>query len=208
MEEMILMLQNIARAFLTSGFGKGLIEFFSGKKISPGNLNGSSIILLVLLAVVILKSLAESISRCGQRERTVRECWKGKSRGIAAFLALAFGFVGVHRFYLRYIVTGIVQCVGTVAFIIGAWMLGNSNMLDFLMLTDRVSIGLFLFLGGLAAQFWHISDFYMILFGGMIPRRTRAEIRGGQSSAHALHDFQEHPDRENEEDASSKSMQG
>ena len=170
---MFILLQNLARAFLTTRFGKGLIELFSGRKISPGNQKGSSVILLILLAGVALQALAESVSRRSERERGIRECWAGKSRGLAAFLALAFGFAGVHRFYMRCIVTGILQCLGTAAFVLGAWLLGRSDMFAFLMLTDQVSIGLFLFLGGLATQLWHISDFFMILFGGMIPKRIR-----------------------------------
>ena len=170
---MIVLLQNLARTFLTTGFGKGLIEFFSGGKISAGNRSAGSVVLLLLLAGVMIQALAESVSRRSERERGIRECWQGKQRGLAAFLALAFGFAGVHRFYMRCVVTGILQCLGTTAFLIGAWLLGRSNMFSFLMLTDQVSIGLFLFLGGLATQLWHISDFFMIVFGGMIPKRIR-----------------------------------
>ena len=170
---MFILLQNLARALLSTGFGKGVLELFTGRKITAGNQRGSSVVLMLLLAVVFFQALAESISRRAERERGIRECWAGRSRPLAAVLALTLGFAGVHRFYMRCIVTGILQCLGTAAFVAGAWMLGRSDMIAFLMLEDQVSIGLFLFLGGLATQLWHVSDFFKILFGGMIPKRIQ-----------------------------------
>ena len=168
-DEMII-LQGIARMLLSTELGKTISSFFSGKPSVEMN-EGTSYILVVIILVIILHALTESIARRGQRERSIQECWRGKSRFVSAFLALAFGFTGAHRFYLRCIITGILQCVGSVAFVIGAWLLGSSDMFAFLRLDDKVSIGLVLFLGGLAMQLWHVSDFFMILFGGMIPNR-------------------------------------
>ena len=168
-------LQELARMFLSTGLGKTISAFFSGKKAAPAAQQGTSYILVLIMFVVIVHALIESVARRGQRERSMQECWRGKSRTVSAFLALAFGFAGVHRFYMRCIITGIAQCLGTAAFIAGAWMLGKSDVFAFLMLDDRVSVGLVLFLSGLAMQLWHISDFFMILFGGMIPKRISNE---------------------------------
>ena len=165
-------LQNIAQSFLGTGLGKSILELFQGK--GKGLFGGdNAIILVILLLVVIVHALTESISRRAERERTMVECWRGKSRLLAAVFALAFGFFGVHRFYIRSIGPGILQLLGTVAFVLGAWMLGNARFADFIMLSDAASMGLMLFVSGLAMQLWHISDFFMILFGGLIPKRRR-----------------------------------
>jgi TM2 domain-containing membrane protein YozV len=78
-----------------------------------------------------------------------------KSKLAAALLCFFLGFLGVHRFYLGHVGSGVALLV---LYGIG-W------------LTTGIFIG-FLFLG--IAGIWEVVDFFRIIFGGMKDAKGRA----------------------------------
>ena len=130
---------------------------------------GLGILGIILGAALVLSLLA----RARRDEWSVKSCWQGKSLWLAALLALLFGAVGAHRFYLRRHVTGAVQAAGLLPFLSGAFLLGEARMMDFVVLSDNVVGGIILFAAGLIFDVWRLLDLFMILFGGLTPRKKK-----------------------------------
>ena len=127
-------------------------------------------ILGIIVGVALLFSL---LARMRRDSFDVRQYWKGRNRWIAAILALALGIIGAHLIYMRKYVTGILQLLGTVPFLGGAMLLSEAKMMDFIALSDNVVGGLILFVIGLVFVVWRLLDLFMILFGGLTPRKRK-----------------------------------
>lgn len=130
---------------------------------------GLGVLGIILGAALVLSLLARS----RRDEWSAKPCWKGKKMWLAALLALLLGAVGVHRFYLRRYVTGAAQAVGLLPFLSGAFLLGEAKMMDFVVLSDNVVGGIILFGIGLVFVVWRLLDLFMILFGGLTPRKKK-----------------------------------
>ena len=134
----------------------------------------------IIVGVALILSLA---ARAHREEWSVRSCWAGKHQWFAVLLALVLGALGIHRFYLRRHVTGALQVFGTLPFLSGALLLSDAKMTDFLFLNDNVVGGLLLFLIGVAFVIWRLLDLFMILFGGLVPKRKRPPKRAEKQEA-------------------------
>ena len=69
--------------------------------------------------------------------------------------------------------TGAVQAAGLLPFLSGAFLLGEARMMDFVVLSDNVVGGIILFAAGLIFVVWRLLDLFMILFGGLTPRKKK-----------------------------------
>ena len=88
---------------------------------------------------------------------------------------LTLGSLGIHRMYMRRPVTGACQLIGLAPFLSGALLLSEAKMTDFVFLTDNVVGGIILFVIGLVFVAWRLLDLFMILFGGLVPRKKRVK---------------------------------
>ena len=131
---------------------------------------------LAILGIIIGVALVLSLlSRSRRDEWSVRPCWQEKNQWIAFALALILGSLGIHRMYMRRPVTGACQLIGLAPFLSGALLLSEAKMTDFVFLTDNVVGGIILFVIGLAFVAWRVLDLFMILFGGLVPRKKRVK---------------------------------
>ena len=163
-------LKQWAERFMGTVPGEMLRNAFTGRELSAPLRRSAHLIVALVFAAVIVLSLLESLARRAGRKEKLPQLWRGRSRPAAAILAFILGPLGVHRFYMGFPVTALCQIVGTLSFVYGAWLLGNSTFFSFLFIKEEVIMGLLFFLSGMAVQLWHFRDFFMILFGGMVPR--------------------------------------
>ena len=135
---------------------------------------------LMALGVIVGAALLLSLMARHQRDRwSVRPYWeeRGRKNWVASVLALLFGSLSLHRFYMRRYITGVLQLLGIVPFFCGAYLLSQATMIEFVALSDAVVGGVLFFLIGLAFVVWRLLDLFLILFGGLIPAKPHHRHR-------------------------------
>ena len=148
------------------------------------------------LAVIVISALALSLlSRYRREDWKLRPDWRGRSQALGLLLALlpllalalmrapmarlwmipaGLSVFSLHRLYLRRYATAVLQILGCVPFVGGAFLLGEARMMDFIALTDEVVGGVVLFVIGLVFVVWRLLDLFLILFGGLTPRKKKS----------------------------------
>ncbi|MBQ3574864.1 MAG: NINE protein [Clostridia bacterium] len=94
--------------------------------------------------------------------------YSGKSKAAAAVLAGTLGQFGVHRYYLGYIGSGVVQSIGGMLYIIGYTLLISAE-LSYNPPIGMLVAGIIMLLASLGTSIWALVDFIRILCNSLKP---------------------------------------
>ena len=124
----------------------------------------ADIFTIAFYAILALLGLIISYIMKRRRGEELSDPWFGKYKVVALLLAVFLGNLGIHRMYIRRPKTGCLELVGVV---VVSWleMIWHTGILELI---------------SIIAIIWCRLDFFLILFGGLIPaeERVRKEDEG------------------------------